>query len=438
MHFNLHIIIKKKLKQFMTTYVIIEYDGLCGGLGDRLTGLVSAILMAKILQKQLLIKWEHPNIRGVFDISAYDYHRHKISLNNIISLNTIDNRFKFENLLSHEPIHIQWHSKNILLRCNQEIAFFLYQNRHIGYKGHYEQDMLQTYKSLLKTYLKPLNANPTLHHPYIGVQLRCGDAYMHVGNHRPVSDINVALRAIALHIQSNLSTYKNVYVTSDHPTATSQLKQLLPQHSVVDLPASRVHLERTKTSTSQLQALLRDLNTLVEADQLIISAYSNFGRAAALMSTRSATILGFNPPSFQVTNVPLSSLFTKHPTKHAMFPRNVKTKNTARLFKSALPQSSSSPRLLLSGKRPNRNGGGNNRPNRPNRPNRNNVYPRRHISSSNTVPLTSALFRVTFKQSRSMPHHRSFSRNNGGVRSMRKLKTISALTSRRRHNIFKR
>jgi hypothetical protein len=311
----------------MTTYVIIEYDGLCGGLGDRLTGLVSAILMAKILQKQLLIKWEHPNIRGVFDLSTYDYHKHKISLNNVISLNTIDNRFKFESMLSQDPIHIQWHSKNILLRCNQEIAYFLYQNHQIGYKGNYEQDMLQTYKSLFKTYLKPLHSSTTVQRPYIGVQLRCGDAYMQVGNHKPVSDINVALRAIALSIQTQFPHYKNVYMTSDHPTATSQLRQLLPQHSVTDLPASRVHLERTKSSTSQLQALLQDLTTLVEADQLIISAYSNFGRAAALMSTRSSTILGFNPPSFQVTTVPLSSLFTKHPTRDLRpksFPRSKK------------------------------------------------------------------------------------------------------------------
>ena len=79
------------------SFIVIWYDTWCGGLGDRICGLVSAIAMANLLGRKLLIKWDHPNIQGVFNLDQYNYYTNPIPLNpvHIITLDTIDNRFKY-------------------------------------------------------------------------------------------------------------------------------------------------------------------------------------------------------------------------------------------------------------------------------------------------------------------------------------------------------
>lgn len=97
----------------MCTYVVIEYERgvLCGGLGDRIVGLCSAILLARSLKKHLLIKWDSPSIEGVFDLSIYNFYNVNPSIENAVVLHTIDDRFKFEKQLSEHPVHTEWNQK---------------------------------------------------------------------------------------------------------------------------------------------------------------------------------------------------------------------------------------------------------------------------------------------------------------------------------------
>jgi len=304
------------------SYVIIEYcqGALSGGGGDRVVGLCSAILLAKAMHRQVLIKWDAPSIQGVFDISKHDFYRVRPNLCNAVHLDTIDNRFKFQEQLSHQPIHQQFAGRNIVLRCNQEIAYFLYQNPHLGLQtSMYHNDMLTVYRSIFVDYLVPLSITTYVDSPYLAVQIRAGDAYMGVGSHQPVKNVESLVTSLAQSIKSHLhlNQYNTIYVTSDHPFVKDYLQRHLSDKTIVHTPSSRVHLEKSGASTAQLQSLFSDLFTLVKADTLLISSYSNYGRMGALMSVNT-TVYGFDEPSATgmviVKPIDRLTLFTKHPT----------------------------------------------------------------------------------------------------------------------------
>lgn len=148
--------------------------------------------------------------------------------------------------------------------------------------------------------------------PYIGIQLRTGDAYMGVGDHKPVSNVSMVLHKIADHVKT--TSYKHIYFTSDHPHAKNELQNLLPSHTIIDVPQSRVHFERTRSaSPSQLISIIFDILTLTQANYLIISEYSNYGRLAALIKGDASNVVGFSPPNFNISKLSLSALFTKEP-----------------------------------------------------------------------------------------------------------------------------
>ena len=171
------------------SYVIIEYPATSwsGGLGDRIVGLVSAIILAHMLDKQLLIKWDSPSIHGVLDLNPFNYYTRRPNLQHAIQLHTIDNRFKFQSLLGSQPIHQQWRNSNVWLKCNQELGFFLYQNPHLTSKhwpgnNPYEDHMLHCYQNIWTTWLKPIGLSEItgsfpLSHPYLSIQLRTGAAW---------------------------------------------------------------------------------------------------------------------------------------------------------------------------------------------------------------------------------------------------------------------
>ena len=62
-------------------YIGIEYIyHKCGGLGDRLCGLVNIIMFSKILNKKFFIKWdETDNVNKYINFEKYDYYNLNIN-----------------------------------------------------------------------------------------------------------------------------------------------------------------------------------------------------------------------------------------------------------------------------------------------------------------------------------------------------------------------
>ena len=54
--------------------IVISYNNISlGGLGDRIIGLISCKLIAKLLNKKFYINWTKENVKEYTDYSKYDY-----------------------------------------------------------------------------------------------------------------------------------------------------------------------------------------------------------------------------------------------------------------------------------------------------------------------------------------------------------------------------
>jgi hypothetical protein len=303
------------------TYVVIEFPrgSWSGGLGDRLVGLVSAIMLAEVLQKSLLIKWDSPSIHGVLDLTSYNYYLSRPSLAQAISLHTIDNRFKFQHVLGSQPIHEQWKNLNVWVKCNQELGQFLYQNPHLAHlrRTTYEAHTLSCYQRLFSTFLIPVGIKNVQHTPTVAIQLRTGDAHMGVGDHRPIKNVSATLQWLAQHVGRQFPSASSIYFSTDHPTAIHEFRRHLSQYTscqVYHNAQSQVHLDRSNVAEHQFKALITDLLTLTQAQHLIISSYSNFGRLAALIASPSSNrkVYGFSADLHVNLITNLHALFTKH------------------------------------------------------------------------------------------------------------------------------
>ena len=61
--------------------IVITYDQIVrgiGGLGDRVVGLISCKLIAKLLNQEFYILWKKENIKDYIDYSKYDFENKNI------------------------------------------------------------------------------------------------------------------------------------------------------------------------------------------------------------------------------------------------------------------------------------------------------------------------------------------------------------------------
>lgn len=295
-------------------HLIIHFTSLCGGLGDRIVGLTSAILIAKYLKRKLFIKWDHPNVSDFIQIK----NQWKIPIpKNTITLNTLDNRFKYKYQFTNYKYDQFWKDRHIRLLCNQNIAEFIYRNHHIE-TGNFEKELINAYRSVFKEYLIPLINNPTelklKENNYIGLQIRTGDKYMGVGKHQPIKNVELLINIISIFIKmtSTLNTYNTIYVTSDHKDVCNLLKEKFPGKKIINSEESRLHFEKSKTGGSSLVALIHDLITLSKSKHLIISHYSNYGRMAVIINETEGLHFEFTETNFTPRILKLNTLFTKH------------------------------------------------------------------------------------------------------------------------------
>ena len=313
------------LKMSGKGYVVIEYPqgALSGGLGDRVVGLTGAIVLAKMLRKPLLIKWDSPSISGVFSLGLYNYYASKPSLAGAVQLFIVDKVAKFHNMFARENLRQKWMNKTILIRANQDFAFSVYSNPtwKDDRPASFEEMMLDAYADVFAKYLKPaLGWSPPAQN-YMAIQIRTGDVYMKVGSHQPIKDVPQAMKLLGTQIRAyyekNLTTEQNkiLYVSSDNTNVKNLLAKELPEFRVIENANSHTHFERSRSApVSSLRALVQDLMSLINAPTLIVSSYSNFGRLAALMGGKKRRVaMGFVPPHCTLTSVTMRYLMSGKP-----------------------------------------------------------------------------------------------------------------------------
>jgi FkbM family methyltransferase len=266
----------------------------CGGLGDRVVGLVSAILMAKVTHRKLLIDFQEPPVTDHLWTVSCPYAPHASQLSSSVSfkLDTVDDRFKYNHELSTLDLNEWWnHAPVVRLHCNQEIASFVYQNPHyLHLKDRFAQDVADVYAQLFTTYLVPrpaMKINWTINKQLIGLQIRCGDVSMGCGDVQFISSEHLR-NVIVPMLKYNISKLWNptnyaIFVTTDSDECYSLLMTHFKDYVVLRNVGPTDHFER-QGNPQGTDKTLRDLLMLSKTNVVVISAHSNFGRIAAMIN----------------------------------------------------------------------------------------------------------------------------------------------------------
>jgi hypothetical protein len=307
-------------------YVVANYtqkQSSNGGLGDRIVGLVSAILLAEKTGRELKVCWQFPDISEVVNIPKKyllsEKWKNRIKEKkpdaDIRRIDTVDQQSKYKDILIRDKLHLVWPESVWVCHANQNFIQYLYKNPHYARVcGDYKSDLLRAYRSIFDEYLLYSNNHiPNSSTKLIGIQIRMGDHYMGVGTHRPVTDLSQA-ELYLRNIRKSVSTMNidphtaDVFVTSDNKEVHPIARDVFSEFNVVGDTLGITHIDR-QPETQKLEHLFRDFTMLCKADHLFFSLWSNFGRVSALMNKHQA--YAFNLEG-EISPVDWRTLSSKH------------------------------------------------------------------------------------------------------------------------------
>lgn len=154
-----------------------------GGYGNRINGLLTCFLLSKLMNRELIIKWNDNNI--IFKSNFEEY------LSNDIGVFSILNRKEY---FTHKPFLCQRlleeylpNKKLIVVKCISDISYLLKSNKnynHIltenfilnNHRSIYFDDNLLLPKNRITNFVDKFCLNNV-----IGIHIRCGDPYMGYG-----------------------------------------------------------------------------------------------------------------------------------------------------------------------------------------------------------------------------------------------------------------
>jgi FkbM family methyltransferase len=276
--------------------IIDFYPNTCGGIGDRLVGFVSAIMLSNISHRKLLINFKEPPVtEHIWTVSSpYSVYDQKLDNVPCTVLDSIDKRFKYKTELSTMNLNTWWDSKIVRLRVNQEIASFVYDNpNYPELVGKFEHDLKTTYSNLFTKYLIPrktvlFEKNPFMNpKKLIGLQIRCGDLSMGCGHVQYISSETLRNSIIPMLHQMITQRWRcsdySIFITTDSNDCYQLIAEQFRGYNIFKNQGPIDHFEK-QGKESGTEKTVRDLMVLSNADILIISTQSNFGRVAALMN----------------------------------------------------------------------------------------------------------------------------------------------------------
>ena len=299
--------------------IIISYHGdphfLIGGYGDRIVGLISCRLIANILNREFRIHWQKE------DVSRYiDYSKYKCT--DIAGGNTVLCQVQHE--VKHDLMgdHNCVNSPKTVFILNQEIAQYLYANTRYNIAARYYRDIFDAYKSLYTDILLPTphvrdiinNVCGESASPIVGIQIRAGDVYI-VNNsnygsynafNNPSETIHNYLSKIKNHIeQRHVAPNYRVFITSDYDDIKNIAATLWSPDHILYYDEPVQHIDRPVSG--EFGKFYIDNYILSQCtNDMYISAYSNYGRVAALSAPHTAVWdINTNP-------VNLKALVSKH------------------------------------------------------------------------------------------------------------------------------
>ena len=257
------------------TYDNIEY--LCGGFGDRMVGLISLKLIARKLNKEFRILWVKENVKPYLNYEKYEFN--EVGGRQFKRIQLVDRQKDLKEYLMKSEIQDLF-SEDHIITLNQEIAQYLYKNPNLKIEKDYYNDILYEYSTLYTDILIP-RFTVNLPTNLIGIQIRCGDKYMEVGDYVYIENPEVFIKDRLEFINS---FYQNdqIFLTSDFNDIYNIAYPIFGERLIYNNDKVH-HLDRSDPGSDSLKKTLFDNYVLSRhTKKMFISELSNFGRIAAL------------------------------------------------------------------------------------------------------------------------------------------------------------
>lgn len=269
---------------------VIKYEkNVCvGGFGDRIIGLITLKLISRLLKGEFYILWEKENITKYLNYNDYKLLEH--SEKDIKVYHLIDQPFKLKEYLMNSKKLFPNKVNEFIL--NQEISQYIYKNPLYDNRN-YLLDIFREQKKLYTDILIPtivfnkkvdnLVTNKT---NIVGVQIRCGDAYM-------VTNPEETMRKDMKDFIKILSNIKNkceekynynLFFTTDNENLLEDVYNLFDRSQIIYNNDLIQHLDRDPVYDDISKTFVDNYILSQKTEILFIDHTSNFGRVAALSS----------------------------------------------------------------------------------------------------------------------------------------------------------
>lgn len=284
-------------------YITIEYinhKGVNGGLGDRIFGFISALMISKFINRKVLIKWDFPNVSHILDFGEHDYYKNNVT-GNTLYLNNICDQEKYKNILSNNDLIQDWQQyQNIMMNCNNNMGQYIYLNKkYVNDIKQYHDDIIKCYKELYTIYWKPKGTLKDLLYKYenqfddakktkkiLGLHMRCGNqnfGYFE-GVCFNINSTNNILVQINDFIKTNNLDENNycIFYTCDHPYIKACMEKSLEKYQLIYIDGDIIHIDKTD-DLHNLYKVFLDQIMLSKTDIMIIPD-SNLSRIARILN----------------------------------------------------------------------------------------------------------------------------------------------------------
>jgi hypothetical protein len=289
---------------------IIAYEGgFLGGFGDRIVGLLSVYVLAKIFGRPFKILWKKENIRTHVDYSRWDAEDPAIQYPPYIPKHIIlsNEPHRLLRQLRSDPLPRIFPQAAVKFVLNQELVRWLYKNPHLPQNicaVSYNERMLSAYRDLYTQILPP--TAKTLERvqqlvgnrkDLVGIQLRGGDIYMNPAESHKVLDdgaLPAILQRIADHLAESSLGAAPIFITSDMGEKVLEAAKTVwnPERILYNgAPVQHMDWAGGASDVADTWKVYVDNYILATCTQrLYITRESNYGRIAALAACPSQGI----------------------------------------------------------------------------------------------------------------------------------------------------
>ena len=296
---------------------IISYPNmLLGGYGDRINGLIAIKILSKIFNHDFYILWNKENIVDLFDYEKYNAKNimdaKKIGSN---GWNLIDGGRKrmidhVKNNIRHleDKQEIYKTTENIF--PNEHYVFHLNSNisrkigNIVGVKIT-DEEIISEYQKLYTDIFKPnefflkkvdniIKGRTNI----VGIQIRCGDAYMVTNKNEhhttgTYKNIETYLTTIKQQCDESMDSSYNIFITSDSDESYKTSIKIWNKDRVIYNDDIIQHLDRKPVDEDISKVFVDSYILSYRTCKLYISDHSNYGMVSALACSHD-NIYGIN------------------------------------------------------------------------------------------------------------------------------------------------